>query len=88
MVECLTPDFAGNMDSVKEIATSGLDVFAHNVETVERLQKRVRDPRANYKQSMSVLKHAKDVNPEVITKTSIMLGLGESDEEILQTMRG
>ena len=88
LAECLTPDFQGDEGAVKHLANSGLDVFAHNIETVERLQKRVRDPRAGYDQSLGVLRHAKATGPEgLVTKTSIMLGLGESDEEIAQTMR-
>ena len=85
-VECLTPDFRGDNKCIETIALSGLDVFAHNVETVERLQWLVRDPRANYKQSIDVLVKAKQYNPKLVTKTSIMLGLGETDEEILKTM--
>lgn len=84
LVECLTPDFRGDMSSVRHLASSGLDVFAHNIETVERLQIRVRDPRANYMQSLDVLRTAKAVG--VYTKSSIMLGLGETDEEIIDTM--
>ncbi|XP_042880794.1 lipoyl synthase, mitochondrial-like [Penaeus japonicus] len=87
LVECLVPDFRGNEDCVKTIALSGLDVFAHNIETVEALTPRVRDPRAKYWQSLAVLKHAKTVKPDLVTKSSIMLGLGETDEEILQTMK-
>ncbi|CAJ1052132.1 lipoyl synthase%2C mitochondrial [Xyrichtys novacula] len=86
LVECLTPDFRGDLDAVEKIASSGLDVYAHNVETVRELQRHVRDPRANIDQSLSVLKHAKKVNPSVLTKTSIMLGLGETDQQILDTM--
>ena len=85
-VECLTPDFRGNDACIELVATSGLDVYAHNVETVERLQWLVRDPRANYKQSIDVLVKAKRYNPSVITKTSLMLGLGETDDDILRTM--
>lgn len=85
-VECLTPDFRGDDKCVETVALSGLDVFAHNVETVERLQWLVRDPRANYHQSIGVLVKAKKYNPKLITKTSLMLGLGETDEEILRTM--
>lgn len=59
LVECLTPDFRGNLALAEEVAKSGLDVFAHNLETVERLQGRVRDHRAGYAQSLSVLEHAK-----------------------------
>lgn len=61
LVECLTPDFRGNLSLVEEVAMSGLDVFAHNLETVERLQGRVRDFRAGYAQSLSVLEHAKKI---------------------------
>ena len=86
MVECLSPDFAGDRDCVKNVAESGLDVFAHNIETVERLTPGVRDPRAKYRQSLAVLKYAKEVKPDLVTKTSIMLGLGETDEEIQKTM--
>lgn len=84
LVECLTPDFRGDMEAVRSLASSGLDVFAHNIETVESLQKRVRDPRAGYYQSMDVLRTAKECG--VYTKSSIMLGLGETDDEIIDTM--
>lgn len=87
LVECLVSDFAGDLKAVERLATSGLDVYAHNVETVERLQKYVRDKRAGYQQSLSVLLHAKKCNPNVYTKTGLMLGLGETEEEVLQTMR-
>lgn len=87
IVEALTPDFRGDLDLVSLVATSGLDVYAHNIETVERLQKRVRDHRAGYHQSLSVLRHVKTVNPNALTKTSIMLGLGENDDDIRATMR-
>mmetsp|Transcript_17762 Transcript_17762/g.32107 ORF Transcript_17762/g.32107 Transcript_17762/m.32107 type:complete len:309 (+) Transcript_17762:409-1335(+) len=87
LVECLVSDFQGNFASVETLATSGLDVYAHNVETVERLQKFVRDSRAGYQQSLSTLEHAKKVKPDLYTKTSIMLGLGETDEEVTQTMK-
>ncbi|XP_038063101.1 lipoyl synthase, mitochondrial-like [Patiria miniata] len=87
LVECLTPDFRGDMEAVERVALSGLDVYAHNIETVERLQIFVRDPRANYQQSMAVLSHAKKVHPDVITKSSIMLGMGETDDEVFQTMK-
>ncbi|KAJ2314560.1 hypothetical protein IWW52_004256, partial [Coemansia sp. RSA 2704] len=87
MIECLTPDFQGQLPLVEQVADSGLDVFAHNVETVEGLQRMVRDYRANYKQSMSVLEHAKRHKPTLLTKSSIMLGVGETDAEVLQTLR-
>ncbi|RZF46966.1 hypothetical protein LSTR_LSTR011234 [Laodelphax striatellus] len=87
LVECLVPDFGGNIDCVKTIVDSGLDVYAHNVETVEALTPFVRDHRAKYRQTMKVLKAAKEYNPDLITKSSIMLGLGETDEEVHQTMK-
>lgn len=88
LVEALTPDFRGELDLVENVATSGLDVYAHNVETVERLQRRVRDHRAGYAQSMSVLEHVKNITAgsALMTKTSIMLGLGETDDDIRQTL--
>ncbi|BES72602.1 lipoyl synthase [Marinobacter nanhaiticus D15-8W] len=85
-VEALTPDFDGVHDAIEKVVDSGLDVFAQNVETVERLTHYVRDPRAGYEKTLKVLEHAKKHLPDVLTKTSIMLGLGETDEEILQTM--
>jgi lipoic acid synthetase len=87
LVEVLTPDFKGNEEFIAKIIDAKPDVFAHNVETVERLQKRVRDPRATYKQSMRVLEYAKERDNTRFTKTSLMLGLGETDEEILQTLK-
>ncbi|PWA01509.1 hypothetical protein BB558_002395 [Smittium angustum] len=86
MIECLTPDFLGNPELISMVANSGLDVFAHNLETVEPLQRYVRDYRANYKQSLKVLTIAKNSNPRLITKTSLMLGVGENDEQIHQTL--
>ena len=85
-VEALTPDFNGVEAHVERVVDSGLDVFAQNVETVDRLTHPVRDPRAGYEQTLAVLRHAKRHRPGVLTKTSLMLGLGERDEEILQTM--
>lgn len=78
---------AGDLAAVGTLATSGLDVYAHNVETVERLQPYVRDRRANYRQSLAVLEHAKVAKPGLITKSSLMLGLGESAEEVRTAMR-
>jgi lipoic acid synthetase len=85
-VEALTPDFNGVRAHVEVVVDSGLDVFAQNVETVKRLTHPVRDPRAGYGQTLDVLRHAKRYRPEVLTKTSLMLGLGERDSEIMQTM--
>ena len=87
LVEVLTPDFRGEKALVTQVATSGLNVFAHNIETVERLTPRVRDRRAHYKQSLDVLRWAGEAKPGLITKTSLMLGLGEDDDEIHQTLR-
>jgi lipoic acid synthetase len=85
-VEALTPDFQGVLPDVETVMDSGLDVFAQNVETVRRLTHPVRDPRAGYEQTIAVLAHAKQYKPAVLTKTSLMLGLGETDEEIAQCM--
>lgn len=87
LVEALTPDFRGNLELVELVATSGLDVYAHNVETVERLTPRVRDRRAGYHQSLRVLEHVKSLNLNCLTKTSLMLGLSETDDEITQTLQ-
>lgn len=85
-VEALTPDFQGKLADVQTVVASGLEVFAQNVETVRRLTHPVRDPRADYEQTLAVLRHAKLFRPEVLTKTSLMLGLGETDEEIAEAM--
>ena len=86
-VEALTPDFQGVMRDVQTVLDSGPDVFAQNVETVRRLTHPVRDPRAGYGQTLAVLHGAKSLRPEVLTKTSLMLGLGETDAEIFHTMQ-
>ncbi len=85
-VEALTPDFQGVLADVETVVESGLEVFAQNVETVRRLTHPVRDPRAGYEQTLRVLEHARKHEPSVLTKTSLMLGLGETDEEIAETM--
>jgi len=85
-VEALTPDFAGREEDVATVIASGVDVFAQNLETVERLTHVVRDPRAGYSQTLGVLACAKRIRPDVLTKTSLMLGLGEREEEIVQAM--
>jgi lipoic acid synthetase len=85
-VEALTPDFQGVLRDVETVVDSGLQVFAQNVETVRRLTHPVRDPRASYEQTLQVLAHAKRHNPQVLTKTSLMLGLGETFEEVLATL--
>ncbi|KAM3525056.1 hypothetical protein NHJ13051_004196 [Beauveria bassiana] len=88
LVEALTGDFGGDLDMVRIVAESGLDVYAHNVETVEGLTPYVRDRRATFRQSLKVLKHVKDVRGDqgIITKTSIMLGLGEQQQELVDAM--
>lgn len=85
-VEALTPDFLGVHRDIETVVDSGIAVFAQNVETVRRLTHPVRDPRASYEQTLAVLAHAKRHRPDVLTKTSLMLGLGETDEEILETL--
>lgn len=89
LVEALTGDFLGDLDMVTVVAESGLDVYAHNVETVEALTPYVRDRRATFKQSLSVLEHVKKVkgSGNIITKTSLMLGLGEQEEEVMDALR-
>ena len=85
-VEALTPDFKGLSSSIDTLVNCGLEVFAQNIETVERLTHQVRDIRAGYLQTLDVLSESKRINPNVLTKTSIILGLGETDAEIEQTM--
>jgi lipoic acid synthetase len=85
-VEALTPDFQGVTADVETVIDSGIAVFAQNVETVERLTHPVRDPRAGYRQTLGVLAHAKRYRPSVLTKTSLMLGLGETADELYSTM--
>lgn len=103
MVECLTGDFAGKLDMVKIVAYSGLDVYAHNIETTEKYTPFVRDMRAGYRQSLAVLEKAKifgsdhieeerkadggSLRQRFITKSSLMLGFGESDDEVKQTLK-
>ena len=88
LVEALTGDYAGDLDMVDMVAQSGLDVYAHNVETVETLTPQVRDRRATFRQSLSVLSRAKKAKEGLITKTSIMLGLGETEEQLWDTLKG
>jgi lipoyl synthase len=86
-VEALTPDFQGVLRDVHTVLDSGLEVFAQNVETVRRLTHPVRDARAGYEQTIDVLRAAKAYRPAVLTKTSLMLGLGETDAEIRATLQ-
>lgn len=85
-IELLISDLNGNLEALKKILSAGPDVLGHNLETVERLQGEVRDPRANYKKSLKILKESKTIAPEIYTKTSLMLGLGETEEEIIAAM--
>jgi len=85
VVESLIPDFSGNEKFIETIVQAKPNVIGHNVETVKRLSPSIRDLRANYKQSLKVLKYVKELDSSIFTKSSLMLGLGESEEEILQT---
>lgn len=87
LVEALTGDYAGDLEMVKLVAQSGLDVYAHNVETTEELTPMVRDRRAKFRQSLKVLHAAKQAKPTLITKTSIMLGLGETEDQLWRTLK-
>jgi len=87
LIEMLIPDFRGDLDCVQTVIDSAPAVLAHNVETVERLQGKVRDPRANYAQSLAVLAAIHERAPGIKTKSSIMLGLGETQDEVIETMR-
>ena len=86
-VEVLTSDFNGDQSAIKTIVNSPIKVFAQNIETVERLTHPIRDPRAGYMKTMEVLKHAKEINKQIITKSSIIVGLGENDREIYKTFK-
>lgn len=87
IVEILTPDFQGEKSLIHRVVDSKPDVFAHNVETVSRLTPSVRDPRATYQQSLDVLAEVKVRDPQMYTKSSLMLGLGETDQEIMQALQ-
>lgn len=85
-VEALTPDFSGNTEAIDLLHEAGVDVFAQNVETVERLTHPVRDKRASYWKTIDLLAYSKKARPDILTKTSLMLGLGEEEDELLKTM--
>jgi len=87
LVEVLIPDFQGDREALREVVEARPDVIGHNVETVERLTPKVRDRRAHYEQSLQVLKAVKELDPTRYTKSSLMLGLGETEGEVLQTMK-
>ncbi|MGH8209140.1 MAG: lipoyl synthase [Steroidobacteraceae bacterium] len=85
-VEALTPDFQGVLADVEVVVDSGLEVFAQNIETVRRLTHPVRDARAGYERTLRVLEHAKRHKPGILTKSSLMLGLGETEQEVEETL--
>ncbi|MCX8196561.1 MAG: lipoyl synthase [Acidilobaceae archaeon] len=87
LVEVLTPDFSGMRWAIEKVAYAGPEVFAHNIETVRRLTPVARDRRASYEQSLEVLRYVKELRPEIVTKSSILLGMGEEREEVLEAMR-
>ncbi len=87
LVETLIPDFNGSREAIAKVVEARPDVIAHNVETVPRLTPQIRDRRASFEQSLTVLKIVKELDPTIYTKSSIMLGLGETDEEVLYTLR-
>src|SRR5919204_3081336 len=87
MVEPLIPDFHGNRHAIKKVADAGPEVISHNIETVARLSPLARDPRATYEQSLRVLKTIKDIDCKIYTKSSLMLGLGEKEDEVMQAAK-
>lgn len=87
MIETLIPDFRGKQDSIIKVAKAGPKVISHNIESVERLSPKVRDFRASYQQSLLVLQKIKKFDPTIFTKSSLMLGLGETEQEVIKTMR-
>jgi lipoic acid synthetase len=87
LIEVLIPDFRGEVDLVRRVVEARPDVIGHNVETVERLTSVVRDPRAGYRQSLAVLATIKDLDPTRFTKSSLMVGVGETEDEVLQALR-
>ncbi|MDQ6767914.1 MAG: lipoyl synthase [Candidatus Eremiobacteraeota bacterium] len=86
-VEVLTSDYRGDVNAIRTVVDANPDVYAHNIETTRPLTPRVRDRRCGYDQSLGVLKAVKDMRPDMLTKSSIMLGLGETDDDVLQTAR-
>ncbi|MEB3861950.1 MAG: lipoyl synthase [Desulfurococcales archaeon] len=87
IVEALIPDFQGSRESLRTVVEAGPEVIAHNIETVRRLTPKVRDRRAGYEQSLKVLETVKEMNPRIITKSSILLGMGEEQWEVVEAMR-
>ncbi len=87
VLEFLSGDFSGDRAALTAILETGPDVFSHNLETVERLSPTVRDPRASYRLSLEVLEKARELRPASLTKSSLMLGMGESRDEVLRSLR-
>ncbi|MCK6523706.1 lipoyl synthase [Myxococcota bacterium] len=87
LLEVLIPDFRGDLELLQRVIDAGPTVLAHNVETIPRLTARVRDPRATWDQSVAVLAQVKAVKPEMFTKSSLMVGLGETVAEMTEAMR-
>ncbi len=87
LVEMLIPDFQGKAELIAEVVQAGPQIIGHNLECVKSLTPKVRDPRASYDQSLAVLRITRQIEPSVHTKSSLMLGFGESDDEVLQAMR-
>jgi lipoic acid synthetase len=85
-LESLIPDFKGKLESIKKIVQSKPEVISHNIETVRRISSKIRDNRASYEQSLSVLKKCKGMDRAIYTKSSLMLGLGETEKEIIEAM--
>jgi lipoic acid synthetase len=85
-LESLIPDFKGKLESIKKIVQSKPEVISHNIETVRRISSKIRDNRASYEQSLSVLKKCKEMDRAIYTKSSLMLGLGETEKEIIEAM--
>ena len=87
LIEVLTPDFSGREELIQKIISARPNVFAHNIETIKRLSPKVRDLRAGYSQSLKVLEFIKKQNPSIYTKSSLMLGLGETEEEVVSCFK-
>ena len=87
IIEPLIPDFHGNRHAIENVANAGPEVISHNIETVARLSPLIRDARATYEQSLHVLKIIKDIDYKIYTKSSIMLGLGEMEEEVMEAAK-
>ncbi|MFH1400367.1 MAG: lipoyl synthase [Nanoarchaeota archaeon] len=87
LIETLIPDFSGRRELISLLCAAGPDVIAHNIETVERLQGKVRDRRANYAQSLAVIRAINDGNAKIIAKTGLMVGMGETSEEVVRSMQ-